>query len=252
MKFNKDRWWQSGIVTAALWACSIPAWSQEATDQEQQGEEQATTREDQQEQTQAERPKRKLQVFQLKHCNAREIEQMLSLASQLKANREAAQNAPAGPEDGRVTVGFRGTEPGTLASNLSIAISEEPNLLFVRGSDADIKAVEQLIKALDVPQEQVKKQTIGHIHVLPVKGEHAGQIDSVLAQLQLDAHAVQLGDRHLIVVAADESEEAATNLQQVEEVVSRLGQEQAQPRDESERSDAEESSAESREADRQD
>ena len=65
-------------------------------------------------------------------------------------------------------------------------------------------------------------QTLGHMHIIPLQSDNAAQIDSVLAQLGLNAIMHPLGDAHLLVVATDDSEEERSHLEQVQEVASHL------------------------------
>lgn len=267
-----------GFALVAMLNFSLPAWSQQRSDQDrasggqaqenqqqsqqreqgqegrqgepgqQQQRQQASEREAREldERTEAEAPQqsqRQLRVFQLEHSNPRDIQHLLSIRMD--------RPAPRGTAEGQVTAGYR----GTAQEDLAVATAEEDGLLFVRGSEEKIKEVEQLVKALDVPQEELQKQSVGDLHVFPISSDRAQDINSILAQLGLDAQLVPMGDMHLVVASADDSEEAATNLQQVEEVMSRLGRqrsanqaEEQQKPDAPERDAADDSEQENNEA----
>ena len=94
----------------------------------------------------------------------------------------------------------------------------QKRLLFVRGPAGQIKEIEKLVKAFDVASDKLKKQSFGTVHLLPLRGESAGQVQSILSQLGMQTQAVQLGQAQVVVVADSDEEE----LQQIEEVIESL------------------------------
>jgi type II secretory pathway component GspD/PulD (secretin) len=128
----------------------------------------------------------KLKVFKLKHCKPSEIAQLL-----------------AGPNN------FGG------AAHL-----DEKRLLFVRGPEEQIKRIETVVKALDVPAEKLEKHTIGNLHLIPLRNSSAGSVQSILNQLALHTSTVQLGKASVIVLRDTDK----ADVEQILEVVSELDQ----------------------------
>ena len=177
--------------------------------QQQQNQQQnQDQKQDQEEKPQKPEP-RKLRVFELEHRSPQQIQQLISLHGQ-----RPVHYGPGGVPG--TTVGYRGVPQ----QNLSVAVDNEHKLVFLRGTEKQLGEVEELIDAFDVAEGDIKKQTFGDLHLIPVRGGMSNQVSSILGQLQLPAQLVQLGEVGLIVVRTGEEEE--DHLQQVEEVISRV------------------------------
>lgn len=175
-----------------------------------------------------EKQARKLQVFELENRKANEIQQLISLhtqatqqQAQLAAQHDPREVAPPGigqPTGVQRTTGFRGPQQ----PQLSVAADPEQNLLFVRGSADQLKQVDELVSALDVADDQLEKQSFGELHLIPVRHGKAAQVQQILGQLQLQTQMVAMGEVGLIVVRTDAENGEADQLEQIEEIVSKL------------------------------
>lgn len=156
---------------------------------------------------------RKLRVFELKHRKPFEIHQLLLM----RAQPVFAQNS-----DGSVT---QVSIQQMLPEGMSVAVDSDKGLLFVRGSSDHIKTVERLVKSLDVPADELKKQEFEGVTIIPVRHGNAATIHSILSQLGLDAQMVQLDKAGLIVVWSGKSDEDEETAKQIEEVIAKLDKE---------------------------
>lgn len=172
---------------------------------------------------------RQLKVFELKHRSPQELMQVFNT---VHGSAVGGQPGFAGVP-GQQTLGFRGTGKDDLA----IAVHDQKKLIFVRGSQQQIEKVERLIQAVDMEGGQLKKQEFNGVHLMPVKRDDSSHIQSTLSQLGLGGRMLYVGDQTFVVFQA--KDDNAEELNQVEEVISRLSaqeEESAEPSTEEEAS----------------
>ena len=168
---------------------------------------------------------RSLAVFELEHRDPQQLNQIIMLAEKTSssaqahaATRQARATQPAAGTLGRTTLGYRGTTGNK--DQLVTAVNSEQKILFVRGSDEQIKKVEELVKAFDVEVQDVKRHTYEDVRLIPVRGSSASQVQSTLSQLNLQGQLLPMGDVSLIVFRADDSNQE--KIEQAEQVIEKL------------------------------
>jgi type II secretory pathway component GspD/PulD (secretin) len=161
----------------------------------------------------AKRVERRLQVFELKHCQPSDFAQLLAI------RRQRELRIVESPGGALTEV----REIAMLPENLNVAFEDRKRLLFVRGTAKGIQAIEKLVKTLDAPPDKLGKQTWEEVHLFPVRHAEAGSIQAVLSQLGFTTHAASLGKASLIVVLQAEDED----LEQIQEVIAKLDQAEA-------------------------
>jgi hypothetical protein len=165
---------------------------------------------------------RKLKVFKLQHVKPSEV-------AQLFAVRHTVYSGFGGAGAVAVDRGFAAgdVESPASAANREKTASDQPvntahddekRLLLVRGSDDQIKRVEKLVKSFDMPAAKLEKQKWGDLHLIPIRSGRADNIQSILSQLGLSTHAIQLGDASVIVLQESDDDEA----DQILEILSEL------------------------------
>jgi len=178
---------------------------------QQQGQSQAG------DQNQQKAQSRELKIFTLQHRKPEEIQQLFSIQSQSGA-RQVLRPAAVAQQSGGQQGGGAQAQPQPIA----IAADGQSNSLFVRGTAEQIQHIEQIIKAVDVPAEQFKQQTIGSTRVIPIAHDHANRVRTTLSSLQLPHQIVPMGDMSLVVISNDGSEDFEANAKQTEEVLTAL------------------------------
>lgn len=187
---------------------------QQATQEEQAKQQQGKEGEQPADQKDAEKPvPRELRVFELQHRNPAEIQQLLGM-------RTASPLARQG-----VIVG-RASRPSELDEGPMAAVAGDADskTLFVRGTAAQIQKIEEIVKAVDVPADQFKAQTIGDKHLIPISGDGTStqRVLNTLSQLQLPHQAVQIGKGALVVISDDGSGEFQSLTEQTQQVITAL------------------------------
>jgi len=160
---------------------------------------------------------RELKVFTLQHRKPEEIQQLLALQSRGSGQqifRQAAFAAQGRPQ--------QGDSAQAQSQPVATAADNDSNTLFVRGTAEQIQHIDQIIKAIDVPAEQLKQQTIGSTRVIPIAHDHANRVRTTLSSLQLPHQIVPMGDMSLVVISNDGSEDFEAAAKQTEEVLSAL------------------------------
>jgi hypothetical protein len=187
--------------------------------QAQRQERQADRQEARQERQEKRAKPRQLQAFDLEHRSPQQMQQLLSLRSHAAIGQpgQAIAGQPASPQQ---RTAFR---PQLDAQErMAFAVDNDNNVLFVRGSKKQIKEVEDLVKALDVPADKLKKQKIGDTQVIPIHKDNVNQVRTTLSQLQLQHQLITVDDAAMVVVSHDGSDEQKAQAEQIEEVISKL------------------------------
>jgi len=158
--------------------------------------------------------KPKLKIFELKQIKPSELAQLLSYD---RAHLGATATAAAAHTHEGVTA-VDVSRVAVVPTNLNLAFDDEKNLLLVRGSSSQVRRIEKLVKALDAEKGKLQEQSIDDLHILPLQHSDANQVQSLLSQLGMDAHAVQLGKAGAIVIREQDEDE----VKQIQEVISKL------------------------------
>jgi hypothetical protein len=108
---------------------------------------------------------------------------------------------PAQPAPTRRTSNFRGSD-----DRLLVSFDPQAKLFFVRGPEAEVRAAETLVKALDVPNGQLKAVEFDGMHLIPVRQEKLQQVTQTLSNLRISNHTTTLGNAAFVVIR-DESED---------------------------------------------
>jgi vacuolar-type H+-ATPase subunit I/STV1 len=166
---------------------------------------------------------RKLKVFKLQHSKPSELAQLFAARHTAFSAFGGAGSAPGAPglaaHDVEATASAAANREKPMADQpVNTAHDDEKRVLFVRGSEDQIKRIEKLVKAFDVPAAKLEKQKWDDLHLIPIRGADAGNIQSILSQLGLSTHAVQLGETSVIVLQESDDEEA----DQILEILSEL------------------------------
>jgi hypothetical protein len=76
---------------------------------------------------------------------------------------------------------------GAGAAPLQLRITEgiEPNTVIVRGSERDIAVVAEVVKALDVPEDQLQPMKLLGLQLLPVPTRIQSRVNDIIDQLEL-------------------------------------------------------------------
>src|SRR5690349_15804549 len=86
------------------------------------------------------------------------------------------------PQPAVTTSGYRGAE----GQQMFLAYDPEAKLLFVRGPDDQVRKVEELVKALDVPNDKLQKADFGDLHLIPVRHDKLPQVARTLSMLRIN------------------------------------------------------------------
>lgn len=188
--------------------------------QAQRQEERQADRQEAREERQEKRDKpRQLQAFDLEHRSPQQMQQLLSLRSQSAIGQPGQAIAGRSANANRRTA-FR--PQFDAQERMAFAVDNENNVLFVRGSKKQIKEIEDLVKALDVPADKLKKQKIGDTQLIPIHKDNVNQVRTTLSQLQLQHQLITVDDAAMVVVSHDGSDEQKAQAEQVETVISKL------------------------------
>ncbi len=186
--------------------------------------EQSTDRKD----AKAEKTKWTLKAFELKHRSPQELTQILTMrvgdgmlapiappvppvaTYPTSAAYPVRQTAPGGlattaaqPPTGAERIsGYRGAE-----GQVYMAFDPEARLLFVRGPEDQVRKVEELVKALDVPNDKLQKTDFGNLHLIPVRQDKLPQVARTLSMLRINNQTLTIGDAAMIVIRAEDHDD---------------------------------------------
>jgi type II secretory pathway component GspD/PulD (secretin) len=172
-----------------------------------------------------------VKAFELKHRNPEEVNQILTSRwddpSRIAPQGSMVVIGPGGypvrvgvPQPVQPvsttqrTSGYRGSD-----SQLLVSFDPQAKLFFVRGPEAEVREAEALVKALDVPNGQLKAVEFNGMHLIPVRQEKMQQVTQTLSNLRINNHTTTLGGAAFVVVR-DESEDDGI-LEQVRTVISK-------------------------------
>jgi hypothetical protein len=159
---------------------------------------------------------RQLKVFELEHRDPQQINQIITMRTRTAALAPGQAVVPVRPGVVPRTAHFRPMDSDRVAT----AVNSEEKLLFVRGSEDQIKEVEQLVNAFDVKDEDIKAHDYGKCRLIPVHSKNVGQVQTTLSQLNLPGQMMRLGDVSLFVFHTDDGNDQKR--EQAEEVIEKL------------------------------
>jgi vacuolar-type H+-ATPase subunit I/STV1 len=150
-------------------------------------------------------------VFELKHRDPQQLTPIISMVIQAESQLQA----------GTVTgtpyaAGYRGVAQPRVA----MAANSEEKLLFVRGSEEQVKEIEKLVGALDTEDDQLKPHDVGNYRLVPVRSKDTSQIQSSLSQLNLPGQALNMGEISVVAFRTDDGKDEQRK--QAEEVVKKI------------------------------
>jgi len=217
------------VLLGAAFALPFPAIAQE---RDRQDKDRQDTKEKSVDKR-AEKAKWKLAVFELKHRNPQELTQVLNLrvgtmpiappmvpTAGFNPAYPVRQGVPGGfvsvaqPQAAVTTSGYRGAE-----GQMFLAFDPEAKLLFVRGPEDQVRKVEELVKALDVPNDKLQKAEFGDLHLIPVRQDKLPQVARTLSMLRINNQVLTIGDAAMIAVRADGEDDGVA--EEVREVISK-------------------------------
>lgn len=133
-------------------------------------------------------------------------------------NPRLAQGAGAAADRG-AAVGNRNAQD----QQVLIATDDERGLLFVRGPQEKIDEIGQLIEAVDVPADQMKKHQFRGVHLIPIRDGDGERINDVLGQLQIQSTTLNLGEARVIALREEPGDgQSQDQLEQAEQIISKL------------------------------
>lgn len=201
--------------------------SAEKQNQAQPGQERSTEKQA----TKTEKAKWTVKVFDLKHRNPEELNQILTSRWD-DPSRIAPQSSVVmiGPGGYPVRVGApQPVQPVSTTqrtssyrqpdSQLLVSFDPQARLFFVRGPEADVQKAEALVKALDVPNGQLKAVEFNGMHLIPVRQEKMQQVTQTLSNLRINNHTTTLGDAAFVVIRGESEDDGI--LEQVRTVISK-------------------------------
>ena len=205
------------LAVAALFGAAVTA-PAVAQDEKQDKNRKTGTEKRTEKAEKSEKAKWTVKVFELKHRTPQELSQVLNMRPTVAAPTGQFVVQPGFPQPAYpVRVGVPGApyttelQPvqqrtsGYLGSSPQLLTSFDPEakLLFVRGPEDQVRKAEELIKALDVPGDQLKKAQFGDLHLIPVSQDKLPQVSRTLANLRINTQTITIGDRAALAVWAD-------------------------------------------------
>lgn len=199
----------ASVFGAAL-ALPTPAIAQEKERQERADPAQGRSTEKQAAKPQ--KAKWAVKVFELKHRNPEELNQLLTARwddpSGTAAQGFAVVIGPGGqpvrvavPQPAPpVTPTQRTSSYRDSDTQLLVSFDPQAKLFFVRGPEAEVREAEQLVKALDVPNGQLKQVDFNGMHMIPVRQEKLQQVTQTLSALRINNRTTTLGDATFVVI----------------------------------------------------
>lgn len=202
--------------------------SQERSNQAQPTQERTTDKPT----AKSEKAKWTVKVFELKYRNPEEMNQILTKQWNEPQPAVVASTVVIGPGGYPVRVGVpQPVQPisatqrtsNYLATDSHLLVSFDPQarLFFVRGPEEKVRKAEELVKALDVPDDQLKQVDFDGMHMLPVRQDKLQQVTRTLSDLRISNWTKALGNAAFVVIR-DESESDGV-VEQARTVISKYG-----------------------------
>jgi type II secretory pathway component GspD/PulD (secretin) len=195
-------------VFGAVLALPVAAQERERQDPTNQPQERSTEKQ----QTKTEKAKWTVKAFDLKHRNPEEMNQILTSRwddpSRIAPQGVAVVIGPGGypvrvgvPQPAQPVAATQRTS-GYRESDSKLLVSFDPQakLIFVRGPEAEVREAESLVKALDVPDGQLKAVEFNGMHLIPVRQEKMQQVNQTLSNLRINSHTTTVGGASFVVV----------------------------------------------------
>jgi hypothetical protein len=176
---------------------------------------------------------RTLKIFELEHRAPQEIAQILTLLWPGASPFHPAGRQFSSAGQPSQLAGQQPFPPGTPGASAAparpaIAFDPEEKLLFVRATADQLEKIETLVNGLDVSPENLERQELDGLHLIPVRQDRVDQVTRILRALQLPSQTMTMGDAHLIVLRVEEGAEDDGLIDQVRQVVSKLNAEEVQ------------------------
>jgi len=229
-----------GSVFGAALALPAPAFAQERQDPARPAQERAAERTNQaqpaQERTtdkpdaKAEKAKWTVKVFELKHRNPEEMNQILTKQWNEPQPAVMASTVVIGPGGYPVRVGVaqpaqpisttqRTSSYPSTDSHLLVSFDPQAKLFFVRGPEEKVRKAEELVKSLDVPDNQLKQVDFDGMHMLPIRQDKLQQVSRTLSELRINNWTRSIGNAAFVVIRDDSESDGI--VEQVRTVISR-------------------------------
>ena len=210
------------LTLAAAVALPLAAHAQNQPQSDERDNQESREGDDKKKQEGEDQP-RELEVFELEHRNPQQLNQIIVLAERTSASAHAAPGhvrpgQPGATTPGRTTAGYRGTTGDK--DKVVTAVNAEEKILFVRGSEDQIEKVKELVEAFDVENQELKRHEYHGVRLIPVRSSDAQQVQSTLAQLNLQGQMLQMGYISLIAFHGDDTNKE--KVEQAEEVIQKL------------------------------
>lgn len=160
---------------------------------------------------------RKLKIFELKHAAPSQFAQLLSYPHTVQAHAGFYARGTT-PHAAVVTLQTSPADGSLPPHHVNVAFDDDKGLLFVRGPADQIDRIEKLVKALNVSPDKLEKQTIGKLHLVPLRHSEVGQVQGVLSRLGMSAYTVQLGKASIVLVREGDEDE----FEQIQQVIAKF------------------------------
>jgi hypothetical protein len=219
------RLWLASVFGAAL-ALPAPAIAQEKARQDpaqptqpaQERQDQARPAQDRtatQHDAKAEKAKWTVKAFELKYRNPEEMDQILTkqwnepqpvIASAVvigPGGYPVRVNVPQPISATQRTSNYQGTNN----DHLLVSFDPQAKLFFVRGPEDKVREAEHLVKALDVPDNQLKQVDFDGVHMLPVRQDKIQQVTRTLSDLRIDNWTKTLGNAAFVVIRSEKDKD---------------------------------------------
>ena len=100
------------------------------------------------------------------------------------------------------TSSYQGTD-----SHLLVSFDPQARLFFVRGPEEKVRKAEVLVKALDVPDNQLKQVDFDGMHMLPVRQDKLQQVTRTLSELRINNWTKAVGSAAFVVIRGEADED---------------------------------------------
>jgi hypothetical protein len=160
-------------------------------------------------------------VFELEHRDPHEINQIIAMRTWAESPAHAGVTpgqaaVPGQPGAVQRTAHYRAPD----SDRVTTAVNAEEKLLFVRGSEDQIKEIEKLVDAFDVKDEELQAHDYGKCRLIPIHSKKVGQVQTTLSQLDLEGEMIRLGEVSLVTFRMDDDNDQKRK--QAEEVINKL------------------------------
>lgn len=169
---------------------------------------------------------------------------VMALAASAVADDESENSSPAkiepqaikvvalkhrGPEEMRILLNqftpFNSSEGAPQATPLRVVVDARTQTLLLRGTDAQLKRADRLVKALDVAVDKLSKGEIEGLMLLPLKHAKPAEIMAVVQQLGITTiRTLKIGETSVFAFPTKEE-----NIKELCELVEILDKEGAVP-----------------------